>query len=314
MVKIAFWDNFLCERGTTVGLYDYAFFNKELLGNESIIIYDKNGIHNNNNVIEKFSKEFDMFSINTWDEVDNILIENNCDILFVMKMGYNDNHYSKKIKTVIHCVGCLFEPHGDVYTSVCRNLKGIIDKYPVIPHMINLPKHNEDMRKELNIPENATVFGRHGGRDSFDIKYVQNIVYDVALKNPNIYFLFLNTDKFCNELPNIIHINTIVDLNEKVKFINTCDAMIWARDCGESFGLSIAEFSVNNKPVLATKSYNDNTHVEILGEKGIWYNESNLEVILTKFNKEEAKNMDWNAYKEYTPEKVMKIFKSICID
>ena len=36
MVKIAFHDNQLCERGTTVSLYDYAYYNKHYLGNESI--------------------------------------------------------------------------------------------------------------------------------------------------------------------------------------------------------------------------------------------------------------------------------------
>ena len=29
-VKIAFWDNSLSERGTTVALYDYAYYNKKL--------------------------------------------------------------------------------------------------------------------------------------------------------------------------------------------------------------------------------------------------------------------------------------------
>ena len=27
MVKIAFWDNYLCERGTTVSLFYYAYYN-----------------------------------------------------------------------------------------------------------------------------------------------------------------------------------------------------------------------------------------------------------------------------------------------
>jgi hypothetical protein len=40
MVKIAFWDNGLGERGTTVALYDYAHFNEVLLGNKSIILYN----------------------------------------------------------------------------------------------------------------------------------------------------------------------------------------------------------------------------------------------------------------------------------
>ena len=40
MVKIAFHDNQLGERGTTVAVFDYAYYNKHILGNESIIMYD----------------------------------------------------------------------------------------------------------------------------------------------------------------------------------------------------------------------------------------------------------------------------------
>jgi len=54
MVKIAFHDNQLCERGTTVSLYDYAYYNKHYLGNESIIMYYGNDHRNVPEVIEKF--------------------------------------------------------------------------------------------------------------------------------------------------------------------------------------------------------------------------------------------------------------------
>ena len=41
-IKIAFHDNYLCERGTTVAIYDYAYYNKYYLHYESIILYDGN--------------------------------------------------------------------------------------------------------------------------------------------------------------------------------------------------------------------------------------------------------------------------------
>jgi c-di-AMP phosphodiesterase-like protein len=78
-LKIAFWDNSLSERGTTVALYDYAYHNKYLLNNQSIILYDHTRTNNNQNVINKFKKEFDVFSVNNFKEVDNILKHQNCD-------------------------------------------------------------------------------------------------------------------------------------------------------------------------------------------------------------------------------------------
>ena len=155
---------------------------------------------------------------------------------------------------------------------------------------------------------NAKVFGRHGGYDTFDIGIVHNTIYNIAKNNSNIYFLFLNTKKFCVELPNIIHLNTIIDLNHKRKFINTCDAMIWGRTGGETFGLSIAEFSICNKPVIACKC-GDLAHVEFLKDKGMWYNSTNeLVELIVNFKRE---NIDYNMYKDYTPDKVIKIFNNL---
>jgi len=123
----------------------------------------------------------------------------------------------------------------------------------------------------------------------------------------------VNTYKFCENLPNIIHIEKQIDLNKKVEFINTCDAMLWARSDGETFGLSIAEFSIKNKPIICTNIGYD-SHIHLLKEKAILYNKDNLQDILINFNKEEESKKDWNAYKEYTPEKVIKIFKKVFID
>jgi glycosyltransferase involved in cell wall biosynthesis len=173
------------------------------------------------------------------------------------------------------------------------------------------------MRKELNIPEDATVFGRHGGLHQFDIRYVQDVVYNIAKSNPNIYFLFVNTYNFCEKLNNIIHLNTIIDLNIKRKFINTCDAMLWARSDGETFGLSIAEFSICNKPVIATNIGSD-AHYHLLQDKGLWYSNSseliNIIKTISSTDKNELKKKDWNAYEEYLPENVMKIFYKYAIE
>ena len=314
MVKIAFWDNGLGERGTSVSLYDYAHFNETILKNNSIILYNTTHYSNNKNAIEKFTNRFTVYGVDDWSRVDNILSFEKCDILYIIKSGGWDGQVSKICKTVVHCVFTCCNPHGDVYSSIAEWVPENNGKFPVVPHMINLPIHNKNMREKLNIPEDAIVYGRHGGYDEFNIEYVIKIVYEIAKKYHNIYFLLVNTKPFCEELPNIIHHPMIIDLDEKVEFINTCDAMLWARYGGEVFSLSQGEFSIKNKPVICTDGYYINGHKNLLQNKCIWYNEKNLKDMLINFDKKEMAKKDWNAYKDYTPEKVMQIFKKEFID
>jgi hypothetical protein len=321
MVKIAFWDNSLCERGTTVAVFDYAFFNKTLLGNESVIFYNKTREDNCEEVISKFKKEFNVYCVNDFSEVDKILLETGCDMIYIIKHGNNDGKVSKVVKTCVHCVFAAEQPHGDVYAVINHCVQKHSNSHLFVPHLINLPENEKDMREELNIPKEATVFGRHGGFDTFNISFVHPIVYDIAKNNPNIYFLFLNTKTFCENLPNIIHLPKVIDLNKKVEFINTCDAMLWAREDGEVFSLSMGEFSVKNKPIFTTLqdvSLDERLHGHkyMLGDKAIWYTSSTLHSQLLDFHshKYEYSQKDWNAYSEYTPEKVMDIFKKVFID
>jgi hypothetical protein len=311
--NIAFWDNNLNERGTSVSLYDYAYFNEKILGNKSYVFYGKNG-KNIPDIIDKFKKIFTVHETDGFKEVESYLIKYNISHIYIIKSGEKDGRISNVAKNCIHCVFNCGDPHGDVYSAISDWIPGNDGKYPVIPHMVNLPDNNNNMRKELNIPENAIVFGGYGGSGSFNIKFVQETVYLVAQNNPNIYFLFANFNTFCPSLKNIIHIPAIYDLNSKVEFINTCDAMIHGRDNGETFGISIAEFSTKNKPVICTKM-GDLAHINLLGDKAILYtNENDLNNILINFNPEIEKHKDWNAYSDYTPEKVMSKFKEIYLD
>ena len=315
-MKIAFWDNSLSIRGTTVALFDYAYYNKTLLGNESIILYDNTRSDTDINVLEKFKKEFKVFGVGNFQDIDPILIEELCDILYIIEAGQALDRVCKACKTVNHCVFTCDQPHGDVYASIAPWVGGNNGKYPHVPHMVNLPDATDDMRTELNIPKDATVFGRHGGSKEFDIDYVKRIVVEIAKSNSNIFFLLLNTERFCESLPNIIHLDGIVDLEKKVVFINTCDAMLHARNGGEVFSCSMGEFSIKNKPIFCTTAiYPDgHGHRHLLGDNAFWYTENTLKNMLLEFNKDEESKKDWNMYKEYTPEKVMQIFKKVFID
>jgi hypothetical protein len=310
-MNIAFWDNQLCERGTTVSLFDYAHYNQTILHNKSFIFYDKHITTNNNDVINKFKQEFIVHGTDGFEEVDDYLKQYNITHIYIIKSGQIDNRISKVAKNCIHCVFNFTQPHGDVYSAIAPWIYGYKTNSPVVPHMINLPDNSDNLRESLDIPKNAIVFGGYGGEGSFNINFVHKVVYNIAKNNSNIIFLFANFKKFCPDLPNIIHLPIIVALEEKVKFINTVDAMLWARQEGETFGIAIGEFSTKNKPVIAMKT-GDISHCYLLRDKGIWYNnESSLINILLNFNPEIENKKDWNAYKEFTPEKVMEIFKNV---
>jgi len=324
-MNIGFFTNQLCERGTTRALFDYADHNESLLENKSYIFYTSNFNHYTiNKVVEKFQNRFkdrvfciDHPYVNTPGffpkELEHLLLKYTISHIYNIKSGEQDNRLSKVAKNCIHGVFNAAQPHGEIFSTISPWVKENNGKYPVVPHMINLPNHDKHMRKKLNIPENAVVFGGYGGQDSFSIVFVHKVVYNIAKNNPNIYFLFANFNKFCPPLPNIIHLPMIIELDKKVEFINTCDAMIWARVGGETFGIAIGEFSSLNKPVIATKFCGgDIVHYHILKDKAIWYAGSNdLIEILLNFNPELESKKDWNAYKEYSPKNVMKIFDTV---
>ena len=76
-MNIAFWDNQLCERGTTVSLFDYAYYNQTILNNKSFIFYDKNRKDNDINVITKFKSYFTVHETDNFKEVDDFLKQYN---------------------------------------------------------------------------------------------------------------------------------------------------------------------------------------------------------------------------------------------
>lgn len=313
-MKIAFHCNQLSIRGTEVAMYDYAHYNEKLLGNKSIVLAKNPEIwkYSSPEAIEKFKKRFDVFFYDHVNQIEKILDENNIDIFYAQKAGMRDDVYSRKRKNIVHAVFQYEEPHGDVYAYISEWLSNLYgNRHPFVPYMVDLPNHNEDLREELGIPKDAIVYGRHGGYETFDIDYAKVAVMK-ASRNPNIYFLFMNTEKFTNnDYKNVIYLEANADLHYKVKFINTCDAMIHARHKGESFGLAIAEFSIKNKPIITCRNAVDKAHFDFLGSKGIYY--SNMDELVKIFREQKFidNKIDWNCYGNFTPEKVMEKFKTV---
>ena len=303
MKTVLFFDPNLNERGTSIATYDYAYYNETLLNNRSLIVSLKNSELKSFN---KFKNRFNIILLDSPSQISDI----ECDYFHVLKYGYNDGVIHKNSKNLIHTVFPSFDPHGDVYAYVSKWLaESYGNNSPFVPHMVNLPNIDENFKEFFNVGDKL-VIGWYGG-NSFDILFVKQVIENIASKRKDIIFIFMNQDPFCN-LENVLFIDGTTDMKQKVAFINTCDAMIHARERGETFGLSIAEFSTKNKPIITYYNSPERNHIETLGNKGIYYHDyQSLYNILSNIQKTDIEGKEWNCYQEYNPEKVMNQFNNI---
>jgi hypothetical protein len=325
-MNIGFFIRHFTERGTEVSAYDYAKFNEDILHNKSYIIcfteetQKKINFPTERYSYDKFNKRFQIIEIQDIRDMANVIKEYNLSFFYTQTHGGNDIYHfdNKKIwnncKTIKHCVFNTTSPESDFYISISEMLNETNNtNIPVIPYIVELPTCDENLRSLLKIPEDAIVYGRYGGMYEFNLDITHNAIKDYLDFDKNCYFLFMNTNKFY-EHPRIIYLDRNLDLIYKVKFINTCDAMIHSRKIGETFGLSIAEFSIKNKPIITCKC-GDLEHIKILGDKAIIYNsKEELTNIFKNIKLNINSRSDWNAYKSYSSTHIMNLFKEYIFD
>lgn len=344
-MKIAFIEQKISDRGTTVAIYDYAHFNEELLGNSSITFSIPGG---DAGAEARFSERFDHHFYRNREELDQLLKKLEIDFAYFLKNGKKDEAYTEACPFGVHCVFNTSYPHGDIHASISDYLNQRHHSHcPVVPHMISMPEGSGDMRKELNIPKDAIVFGRHGGIENFNLDFVQKAVKRILAEQKNTYFLLLNTERFLEPgspgSERCIHLDSTTDRNEVARFINSCDAMLHARRGGETFGLACGEFSTLNKPVvtwspptgidgiklhfrnLYVKLTGTGTriphrmpraHLDILGERAIVYHTAkDLYPILSSPETWLNRHENWDAYSQnYGPKPIMQRFKKVFLD
>lgn len=316
-MKLGFHTNGLSLRGTEIALYDYAHHNQQLLGNKSVIFYRKNNTVNQS-VLEKFSKQFKLCSYSGQAELNRLIEKEKIDLTYFIKSGERDDAICESSPTLIHAVFPTKpeEFHGDKYAFVSQWLAKEYsnNQIPFVPHMIELPEVDGNLRAELGIPEVATVLGWYGGSDSFNLDFVKEVVSAAVQKRSDLYFLFMNMDPFAQH-ERLLFLPGNSDLHYKVKFINTCDGMLHARGIGESFGLACGEFSIKGKPVITYAMSPQRSHIEILGDKAILYKgKKDLSEIFLNFNRQIQHKKNWDAYsKNFSAKVIMRKFNDVFI-
>lgn len=318
MKRIAFYQPHLDLQGTGVSNYDYAYFNQTILGNKSFMIYDKNDSRSHPLSVQRFKESIDVIALDGSEDMSQLepkLEEIEADAVYIQKNGYStDKRIVNHTPMLIHANGCQNDPHGAVYAYISQWLASTFsnNNHPYVPLMVHLPEHTQSFREELGIPPEATVFSRMGGFYSWNIPGVEEVIKKALAMRDDIYFLFVQTHPFADH-PRVIHVDPFSDLHTKRKFINTSDAFLHARLEGESFGVACGEYSFCNKPVITFSKSPERNHIVTLGNKGIYYDSAQkLLDILTGFHYNPSQ--DWNAYKEFTPEKVMRKFKKVFLD
>lgn len=310
-MKIGFHDNSLNIRGTSVAVYDYAYYNQTILGNESVIFYNINCGGTDNSVVEKFKTSFRVIPYNNFSDIDSG--NHNLDALYIIKAGEINHQILNTAKTLVHSVFMQpeYQVHGDRYAFVSEWLSNVCSqgRIPFVPHMINLPNISTDLRYELSIPKSAIVFGRYGGDSTFDISFVKSSI-DKSLTNKSFYFLFMNTPKFI-EHERVIFLDPSSDLVYKTKFINTCDAMIHARHQGESFGIAVLEFASRNKQIITYGNSSETSHLQYLnGNCHVYNSEQDLDYIFNNFEQINSFDTRFLADK-FSPTNVMTQFYDV---
>lgn len=307
-MKVAFLLNQIDNRGTGNAVYDYAHYNEEILGNKSLI-YCADMSPPNKEMEEKLLQRF--------GSIYHQFIHIPADVLYHIKSGENNGISTATLRYAVHAVFNASDPHGDRYAAISQWL-GEKNGVPWVPHIVSLPSHNDSYRDSFEIPSTATVFGRHGGSNTFDIPFAWSAINRALSKRKDIWFLFLNTTRptisFYDE-NRVKFLDATVDPYKKRTFINSCNVMLHARHRGETFGISVGEFAICDKPVLTYGNSEEKAHLQELVAYYAYYNEEELLAgLLLDWRSEDNDLFSYSRYKNYTPENVMKKFKEVFLD
>lgn len=309
-MRILFHDNSITNRGTTVAILDYAKYNQELLGNESFIVYRNTDPYNDLSVVDHIKKKFPIYSYSDLSELYSICDSLKIDVSYFIKYGFDDGILSNT-KNVVHSVFQAYSPHGERYAYISEWLSNKMTggSIPFVPHIVDLPA---EATSSYNFSTDKIIIGRYGGNTTFDIPFVKDAIIEIVNTYNQFLFVFVNTDKFY-EHENILYLDPILDVQQKTNFILSCDAMLHARERGESFGLAVAEFLFHNKPVLSWAGGIDQHHVDLLKETGTLY--TNKQDLIGKILSLSCGNFLNNEYKyivdKFSPNHVMRKFHDI---
>lgn len=303
-MRVGFLNNQIDNRGTGNALFDYADYNESILGNTSIILSLDTQPRDPLMEARLYERFQHIWPYNGKDKLD-------IDVLYHIKSGADDGFRAPiGVRYAVHGV---FEcpSHGDRNAVVSDWLSGACN-VPSVPHIVLLPNTTETLRRSLGINPDAVVFGRYGGSDTFDIPWIWDAIGSALDQRNDILFLFANTDGIPHEILNSGRVASLPPIGspfDKRIFINTCDAMIHARQRGETFGIAVGEFASEGKPIITYGNSPEKAHLLNLPYAEQYLDKEQLIDILVNFTAYASKG-----YLDYRPRNVMAKFKEVFLD
>lgn len=284
-MKIAFHSRLLTERGSEGAMLDYARMNRSVLGNESVLCLPDHPAFARNPILKKWQDEFVVLLYRSKEELGRRLAKEAVETIYLTKPGPWDGFLVPGVKNCVHAQFLCDEFHGDAYAYLSPWMSRVMTgrENSFVPFFVPRLESTQNLRERLGIPQNARVFGRHGGWDTFNIPFARKAVRQHAQEHPGDHFVFLNTEPIrgTEKMKNVHYLPATVDAGEKAAFLATCNAMIHARWHGETFGLAVGEFAVLGKPVITFGGSRERAHLEMLETDDLIYqNSKELEKIL----------------------------------
>jgi len=271
-MRLGFHTKHLSERGSERAIFDYASVLERAYGIQPRIFVPADAREVVPEVQRAFARRFEVVRYSAPDDI-------HCDALYVIKRGRR-SHVTTQVPELIHAMFDSDDPHGYRFATISRWLSNqsrrVVDlphgrdlrlprlkKPPFVPHIVDLADVEDDLRAEIDVPAEAVVFGRHGALRSFSIAWVKDAVREALATRHDIWFVFLNTERFIVH-PRVRHLEVTTNRELMRAFINSCDYMLHARREGETFGIAVAEFAAAGIPVVSCTRTLAKAHFEIV--------------------------------------------------
>lgn len=325
-MRVAFVTNQLGLRGTEVALAAYADGARERWGWQVFfVVRHARGRPTTADCtpasVAHYESKFDVV-YSGCDAATDAWLEAHVDVAVVEMYGTPLCWLPTRVPSIAHCVFLACHHLAcTVHTAISETVANGAPGVHVLPYIVDVPLPDlrlGDLRASLGIAPDAVVFGRHGGFDTFDIPWVQDVVAEFAVAG--VVFLFMNTRRFCSS-PHVVHMDASSCPAHKARFVATCDAMLHARHIGETFGLAVAEFAVQRKPVITHAVARDTEHLRLLGGEALTYRDAHglrrtLEHFVEARTAAAAAGRTWpgagrTGYDDYQPDAVMPRFKTL---